>query len=200
MMSQTPTTVFETEMRALLREGRCEEATTEILRAYSREIIGFLISMIGDNQLAQDAFQDFSFELWRGLPNFRWESSLRTWAYRLARHVISRAFRDPARRRAVRLATDQLNGLQAQQARTVTEEWRKTEARDRMWQVCQELPEEEKSIVLLRLSRKMSWLEIAEVLHPDGQLSEPAELKRFAAMLRKRFERIKEKLSQLMAD
>ena len=55
------------------------------------------------------------------------------------------------------------------------------------------LPVNDRTLLILRVDRRMSWLEIAEIL---GEDPDPAALKRRSVALRKRFERLKESLGQ----
>ena len=62
----------------------------------------------------------------------------------------------------------------------------------------EKLTPEEQTLLILRVDRQMSWRDIATVMH-DEEAGEPdeAELKRNAAALRKRFERVKNNLREL---
>src|SRR5262252_9379307 len=88
----------EAEIRAKLGDGDARAATTLALETYGPELYGFLHALARDDDLAAEAFATFSEDLWRGLAKFRWESSLRTWSYALARNALWRLRRDPRRR------------------------------------------------------------------------------------------------------
>ncbi len=61
---------------------------------------------------------------------------------------------------------------------------------DRLLKLRESLDREEQTLLILRVDKAMAWEEVAEVLRTDG---EPAT----TAALRKRFERLKEKLGRL---
>src|SRR5438132_12968468 len=88
----------EADVRARLAAGDVRGATTIALETYGPELYGFLHALARDDDLAAEAFATFSEDLWRGLAKFRWESSLRTWSYALARNALWRLRRDPRRR------------------------------------------------------------------------------------------------------
>src|SRR5688572_25981948 len=88
----------EQSIRALHAAGDLDGATTLAVETYGPELYGFLQALARDEDLAGEAFSTFAEDLWKGLPRFRWESSLRTWAYALARNALHRVRRDPARR------------------------------------------------------------------------------------------------------
>src|SRR5436190_4460429 len=89
---------LEAELRRMFDAGDLSGVTSKALEAYGPELYGFLLSMMRTDVDAADAFGELCHQLWRDLPKFRWESSFRTWIYRLARHRCIDQHRDPARR------------------------------------------------------------------------------------------------------
>ena len=61
-----------------------------------------------------------------------------------------------------------------------------------------ELPEEEQTLLVLRVDRNLAWRDIACVLL--GEAADADEIQRKAATLRKQFERVKERLRELAAE
>jgi DNA-directed RNA polymerase specialized sigma24 family protein len=112
--------------------------------------------------------------------------------------VHARAPRDhshvkaPAERRRVDVSTiSPLAERLVIETRAATETWRRTEVKDKVRELRERLSDEEQEILILRVDRAMAFDEIARVLEPDLP---SAELKKRAAALRKRFERIRERL------
>jgi RNA polymerase sigma-70 factor, ECF subfamily len=177
--------------------GDHDGATTLAVETYGAEIFGFLQALARDEDLAAEAFSTFTEDLWKGLPRFRWESSLRTWAYALARNALHRVRRDPARRpgRHVALSdVQQLSGL-AEVVRSVTSPHLRTEVKDAFASLRERLDPDDHALLILRIDRKMSWREIATAMSPD--VDDTKELEKRAATLRKRFERAKADLRAL---
>jgi RNA polymerase sigma-70 factor (ECF subfamily) len=186
--ASTPHRETESAIDERLASDDLEGAATLALRAYGRQIHGYLAGLTGDLDEAADVFSQFSEEFWRSLPGFRRESSLRTWAYRLAWRTLLRYRRDPFRR-AVRLDSAALSFLVAEVCSSSTSTARR-QARDRVARVRAELAPEERSLLILRIDRGLSWSDVARVMATDGHpVNEPA--------LRKRFERLKEKVKKL---
>src|SRR5690349_16952146 len=101
-MRQEQVNLSEAGIRALCEAARLDEAATAALRLYGAEIFGFLLALHrGDEEGASDVFSIFSEQLWRGLRGFAWHSSMRTWAYAVARNA-SHAHRRAAQRWARR--------------------------------------------------------------------------------------------------
>jgi RNA polymerase sigma-70 factor (ECF subfamily) len=183
----------ERAIRQLCEAGDHAQATTAALRAYGVELLGFLRALAGDHDLAAEAFAELGEDVWRGLPRFRWESSLRSWLYALARNALAQLRRDPRRRRERNLPLSLAPDIAAA-VRTVTIEIQRTAVKDEFRVLREQLDPEEHEILLLRLDRGMAWKDIARVI---GGLGGDDDLDARAAALRKRFERAKQRLKKL---
>ncbi len=184
-----PANALSEAVRACLAAGEVAGATTRIVEGYGPQILGFLVALTRCDADAHDAFSQFCEDLWRGLPGFRWQSSLRTWSYTLARNALCRQ-RAASQRHGPHLALSdapELAGLAAH-VRTATPESRRTETRARFAALRERLDPDDHTLLILRIDRRMPWHDIAEIL---GGPAEPAALRRRAAALRKRFERLK---------
>jgi RNA polymerase sigma-70 factor (ECF subfamily) len=180
---------LEQEVGGHLGRGDLRQAATVALRGYGPQILGYLTAVMKDEDAAHDVFSEFTRDLWAGLPAFRRESSFRTWAYRVAWHAALRALRDPHRKRMQPLGDHELSGVAAE-VRTETAQYLRTEPKDRIRALRAELDPDEQTLLTLRLDRRMSWREVAQVLAEEGKpVSQP--------VLWKRFERLKAKLKRL---
>jgi RNA polymerase sigma-70 factor, ECF subfamily len=180
----------ERAIHALCKAGAHAEATTAALQMYGVELLGFLRALARSDDLASEAFAELGEDVWKGLPRFRWESSLRSWLYQLARNALAQLRRDP-RRRLERNLPLSLAPEMAAVVRTVTLEIQRTEVKDEFRVLREQLDPEEHEILLLRLDRGLAWKDIARILGGDDHLEARA------AALRKRFERAKERLRKL---
>jgi RNA polymerase sigma-70 factor (ECF subfamily) len=182
----------ESEATALLARGACDEATTWLLRVYGPEILTWLLSLERAPEDARDVFSDFCVALWQGLPRFRNECTLRTFAYAIARRQWAFARRTRTRRLPEVPLSPAIEAIAAE-VRSTTAEFLRSEARDRLLKLRETLDEDDHTLLILRLHRKLSWDEIARVLSLDESPTDEA-ITRHAAALRKRYERLKEHL------
>ena len=183
----------EPAIRALCQARSYAPAATAALQRYGIELLAFLRALADDDDLAGDAFGELGENVWRGLPRFRWESSLRTWLYTLARNGLAELQRDPRRRRDRNLSLSVAPEMAAL-VRTVTSEIQRTEVKDEFRVLREQLDPEEHELLLLRLDRGLPWKDIARILGPaEGS----GDLNTRAAALRKRFERARERLKKL---
>ncbi len=192
---------LDERIRAALAQSNLDEATTLALEAYGPELLGFLLALLRSPVDAGDAFSDASIDVWRGLPGFQWQSSLRTWLYVLTRRAAYRLNRDPRRRgeRAVPFsAVSRVSKLTV--ALRNTELPRLEAQANALAEIRRKLDPDDQVLLVLRVDREMGWKEIAEVLDQVGGQSGDEttdELDAGAARLRKRFMRIKEQIREM---
>jgi RNA polymerase sigma-70 factor, ECF subfamily len=185
---------LESRIRERLAAGDRDGAVTLAIRGYGPEILGFLIGTSRSEDVAAEVFSQLCEDLWTGIASFRGESSLRTWAYVLARHAAERHRRDPYRRRAVPLsAHSALSALHAE-VRESTATHLKSEVREAALRLRRELEHDDQMLLVLRIDRRLAWEDVARVFAGPGASS--AEIKKHSAALRKRFERIKAELKK----
>jgi RNA polymerase sigma-70 factor (ECF subfamily) len=179
---------LEAQIAAHLDAGDLAGAATEGIRGLGPQVLAYLLSLLRDEAIAADVFSAFCEDVWRGIGTFRRDASFRTWAYTLAWHAAARSLRDPFRRRASRLATDDAEKLAAE-VRSTTALHLRESSKDALAAMREALDPEDQTLLVLRIDREFSWAEIARVL--GGEEHAPSE-----AMLRKRFERLKDKLRE----
>ena len=81
--------------------GESVSASFEVIHAEHRDpILGYLLRLTRDLALAEELTQETFLRVSRSLPNFRGDSRLTTWLYRIATHV----YLDHRRKEAVRSA------------------------------------------------------------------------------------------------
>jgi RNA polymerase sigma-70 factor (ECF subfamily) len=173
----------EAEIRSHLHVADLRRATTVALTGYGPEILRYLRATLGSADAADDAFSQFCEKLWKSVGQFRGMASFRTFAYKLAWCAAQDQKRDPFRRRARQLESAELSQLvDGIRARTtlspsdMSARWSKLQA---------SLDAEERSLLVLRVDKRLPWKEVASVMAVD------------AAALRKRFERLRDRLREL---
>jgi RNA polymerase sigma-70 factor, ECF subfamily len=179
---------LEARIAAALGRGDAEAAAAEAIRGYGPQILGYLTRVLASADDAADAFSLFSEQLWRGIGGFSGRSTVRVWAYRVAWSAALRVSSDAYRRRREHLPTSLASRLAAEVlSRPPAAAEREAAEMERLRSA---LAPDEQSLLVLRLDRRLSWKEVAEVMREEGR---PLD----EAALRKRFERIKEKLGRI---
>ena len=191
---------IDADVRRRIENDDVDGATSVALRAYGPEIFEFVAALHRNDSDASEVFSIFAEKFWRNLKSFRWDASLRTWAYTVARNV-SHDYRRAEKRRVARIVplldASMLSAIEAE-VRTVTQSYLRSETRDRFAELRAQLSAEEQELLMLRVDRQLSWDDLAVVLQGDGNpMLSVEEKKRAAARLRKRFQHVKEKLYEM---
>lgn len=185
---------METELRAHAEAGRWPEAATLLVRGHGPELFRFLFVALGEDEgEAADVFSDLTYAIWRGLPSFAWESSARTWAYAIARKLVLVRRRNAARSRKRTAEGADLEAI-AENVRSQTASFLRTETKSRIEALRAALPEEDKLLLLLRVDRKLEWADIARIF---AEGTDEASLVKESARLRKRYQVVKDRLREL---
>jgi RNA polymerase sigma-70 factor (ECF subfamily) len=190
---------LESRIREHASADDLERAVTVAIEGYGPELLGYLHAMAPTATEADDLFSELCERVWRGLPKFRWDSSFRTWAYTIARNLL----RD--RHRARSGPEGKLLGLGdasevskvAQQVRTSTAIYLKTEAKTRLQQIRDALDPDDRTLLILRVDRRLAWRDIANIMAEGNE--DAGDIGKLTTRLRKRFERIKERLRDELA-
>lgn len=180
---------LEERIQDQLSRGDARGAATEAIRGFGPQIIRYLRSVLRDEDDAGDAFSRFAEKLWRSLPSFRGDCTVRAFCYRVAWSEAEHVRDDAYRKRRVRLRSGVASRL-AEEVRASSGARREQRA-ERFAELRASLDRDEQSLLALRIDQQLSWREIAEVLTPAGEPG-PTE-----AAVRKRFERTKEKVAAM---
>ncbi len=181
----------EARVFAPLDAGDARDAASVAIQAHGPAVFRYLSRLLEPDD-ALDVFQQWAEDLWRGLPAFRRECRLRTWAFKLAYHALSRFHREPYQARRERLPSTAASRLAASVAASSA---MANDARRRALRELEaRLTSEDRVLLHLRHEKELSWDEIAEILSAGDGATVTAQT------LRKRYERIKERLRQLAKD
>jgi RNA polymerase sigma-70 factor (ECF subfamily) len=183
---------LEQRIRTACDSQAYEQAATVAIDAYGTELMGYLVALLRNAADADDVFAIVSENLWRSLPTFRWDSSLRTYAYTIARNAWLKHVRDPRNTRHVPLPSSSEAVAARERSRTAT--YLRTETKDKIAALRAELDPDDQTLLILRVNRQLPWTDIAKIM-ADEAIDDDAAAKR-AGALRKRFERLKRDLRE----
>lgn len=187
---------LEREVRRLCEQGAQARAAEAAIRGYGPEIFGVLVSSHRDEQAAEEVFAQWSERLWRGLAAFTWSCSLRTWAYTLARNASISFHRNARFRDHLHPPLPESEAVSriALQVRTETRPYLRTEAKSKLAELRDSLPEEDRTLLVLRIDKQLEWKELARVMLGEEAEASDAELTKESQRLRKRFQLLKDRL------
>jgi RNA polymerase sigma-70 factor, ECF subfamily len=186
---------LEEEIHDLCRRGELHLAVDRIIRGYGQDIRKMMNSVLPDDERAQDAFGLFSERLLKSLKDFRWESTLRTWAYRMARNACLKQVTVASVRELA--VTRSALPEHSMRQRTTTNPWQRTDVKERFRALRKGLEPQDQKLLALRLDQNLSWQEVARAMAtPEEPLLGDALTRRATAM-RQQYQRIKARLRTL---
>ena len=135
-----------------------EAAFAELVERYSPRLRYFLRKLLASADQAEDALQDVWLDVFRHLPRLADPQALRAWLYRIAR---DRAF---ARLRKARRIEQPLDEAGIVDQAAAEENDFSPEDAARIHAALDELPPEQREVLVLRFLEEMSYEEIARVV------------------------------------
>jgi RNA polymerase sigma-70 factor (ECF subfamily) len=185
--------VVDDRIRELVERGESRRAAQLLVESYGAEVFAYVTSLVKDEDVAVDAFATACENVIQSVGAFRGNGSARSWFYAVARHATYRQARAERKHRGERISA-LAEALQAP-IRSMTAIFQRTAVKDEISKLREQLSDDERELLVLRVDRGLSWIEIATVRAGQGE-SEDA-LKREAARCRKQFERTKLHLREL---
>ena len=169
------------------RKGKAE-AFEELAALHERAVYLLCLRMMGNREDALDCAQEAMLNAYRAFDRFQGDNQGKSWFLCIAHHVCIDSLRK--RRNIISLETLREEGFDPADAKQLSP-YARLEQKERMallQQAVQELPEEQKSVVVLRDFQDLSYDEIGEVLGiPLGTV-------------KSRLKRAREKIKQILCE
>jgi RNA polymerase sigma-70 factor (ECF subfamily) len=138
-----------------------EKAFTTILKKYQEKLYWHIRRMVVDHEDANDVLQNMFIKVWKGLDNFREDSQLYTWLYRIATNESLSFLEQQKRRSSVSMDEGESslsNKLKADKYFDANKlEWK-------LQLAIQQLPEKQRIVFNLRYYDEMPYEEMSKVL------------------------------------
>lgn len=138
-----------------------EQAFTNIIKKYQEKLYWHIRRMVIDHDDADDVLQNVFIKMWKGLENFREDSRLYTWLYRIATNECL-TFMDQQKRKAVVSLTNTEEALSNKIKADENFDAQKLEWKLQL--AIQQLPEKQKLVFNLRYYDEMPYEEMSKIL------------------------------------
>jgi RNA polymerase sigma-70 factor (ECF subfamily) len=138
-----------------------ESAYTTIIKKYQERLYWHVRRMVVDHDDANDVLQNVFIRVWKALENFKEESQLYTWLYRIATNESLTFLEGQKKRTAVSLS-DVESGL-SNKIRA-DKHFDANKAEWKLQLAIQQLPEKQKVVFTLRYYDEMPYEEMSRVL------------------------------------
>jgi RNA polymerase sigma factor (sigma-70 family) len=139
-----------------------ERAFTAILKKYQEKLYWHIRRMVVEHEDANDVLQNMFVKAWKGLDNFREDSQLYTWMYRIATNE-SLTFLEQKKRRS-NVSLDDENAVGMSNSVKADADFDGQKAEWKLQLAIQQLPEKQKAVFNLRYFEEMPYAEMSEVL------------------------------------
>ena len=157
-----PLTTSDTELLVQFRNPITKEkAFTSIIKKYQEKLYWHVRRMVIDHEDANDVLQNVFLRVWNGLENFREDSQLYTWLYRIATNECLTYIEQQKKRSAVPL--DESEGGLSNKIKADSH----FDANRLEWKLqlaIQQLPEKQRIVFSLRYYDEMPYEEMSRVL------------------------------------
>lgn len=147
--------------RALVDKETDPEELHKLVVEHGEAIYRLAMSVVRDKSLAEDIAQETLVKAWLALPNFRGESSLRSWVLRIAHNTAISTLRS---RRAVVIDPQDLPEAETRPERSVESRVQSDAVMTDFVSALDLLDDLSRSIVVLREVEGLAYDEIAEIL------------------------------------
>jgi RNA polymerase sigma-70 factor (ECF subfamily) len=138
-----------------------EKGFTCIIKKYQEKLYWHIRRMVVEHEDANDVLQNMFIKVWKGLDNFREDSQLYTWLYRIANNE-SLTFIEQKKKKSTASLSDVENGLSNQLKSDSNYDGYKIEWKLQL--AIQQLPDKQKAVFMLRYYEEMPYEEMSRVL------------------------------------
>jgi len=160
----------EDEIIQKLQKGD-EKAFRQLVDKYQQLVMNTCFGLVHNTEDAEDIAQDVFIEVFRSISNFRADSKISTWLYRITVNRSLNFIRDSKRSKMAQ-SLDEIFSLQkgkssnimAEKAASPDTEFENSERADILYKVIDSLPKNQRVAFTLNKYEDLSYKEIAEVM------------------------------------
>ena len=138
-----------------------ERAFTAIIKKYQEKLYWHIRRMVVNHEDANDVLQNMFIKVWKGLENFREDSQLYTWMYRIATNECLTFIEQQKKRSSISLSNEE-NGLANQLKADKNFDSNKVEWKLQL--AMAQLPDKQRAVFNLRYYDEMPYEEMSRVL------------------------------------
>lgn len=142
-----------------------ETALAQLIKRHQSKIYGFIYSKIGDRDLSDDIFQDTFIKVIRTIKSnsYNEEGKFLPWVMRIAHNLIVDHFRKNKKMPMFRETEEfSIFSIMTDDSPTIENKIITTQIAKDLQKLIDELPEDQKEVLIMRMYQDMSFKEISE--------------------------------------
>jgi RNA polymerase sigma-70 factor (ECF subfamily) len=160
--------VSDEELMARVVTGDTQ-ALGVLFERYQQPLFGFLFRLLNDRTVVEDLLQDTFFRIYDRRKTYQLGMKFTTWMFTIAKNLTTDYFKHSARRElpVSQMASNDDGTEEAEpfvDATDVVENWEKAELARAVQQAVNSLPDDQRTVVILREYEGLSYREIASVV------------------------------------
>ncbi|HSC54845.1 MAG TPA: sigma-70 family RNA polymerase sigma factor [Phnomibacter sp.] len=140
-----------------------EKAYTAIIRKYQEKLYWHIRRLVIEHDDANDVMQNVFIKVWNGLANFREDSQLYTWLYRIGTNE-SLSFLDQKKRKSASVSLSEDGSHNFENTIKADKHFDSTKLEWRLQLAINQLPEKQRVVFNLRYYDEMPYEEMSKVL------------------------------------
>ena len=144
-------------------EATRESAYTSIVKKYQEKLYWHIRRMVVGHEDANDVLQNMFIKVWKNLDNFREDSQLYTWLYRIATNESLTFLEQQKKRSAISISDDEENSAMSNKL-VADKDFDGNKLEWKLQQAIQRLPDKQKAVFNLRYFDEMPYEEMSRVL------------------------------------
>ena len=141
------------------------DAFAELVNLHQRMVYGLALRKLGNPHDAEEVAQTAFLNAWRGLKAFKGDSSFATWLYRLTSNACIDHLRQNGKRTEDRSLEDENLPPLPDHKPGPEEQTLRRERQEALRKAIDQLPTEQRTVLLLREMDGLTYDEIAQLLH-----------------------------------
>jgi len=140
------------------------DAFAALVNEHQQYVYNLALRVVKDENEALDLAQETFVRAWTALPNFKGQSQLRTWLYRIVTNLCYN--RLPNLRRSLNdLGDDVMEDIPETTTNSPAKEFESNETRGHLHQALEDLDENYRLLITMRYQNELSYEEIASTLN-----------------------------------
>ena len=139
-----------------------QQAFEYLVKKYRNPVFNFIYRYLGERHAAEDILQEVFLGLYRAAPRFEARARVSTWLFKIAYNL---SMNELKRRKRLLNLKESLHGLpRTETGPSASSIIEARELEEDVRTVLDQLPENQKAAMLLRVNEELSYAEISEVL------------------------------------